>query len=157
MRYLHCDVSDNLICLHDCKSERAYFENGILGFEFSDGFWISPEHPESKLDVLVRTDPSKVEFKLIDGDEYDVTVFVFERNIFKQTVRKEWTVQKLVDSINSGEVTIEFLYQYLDGFSRIAECHLWSRKKPYSRECIMKIVAPEVRYYWNNIIENRVW
>lgn len=156
-RFLHCDTDDELINLHDCKAERAVFGSGVLEFDFGDGFWISPDHSESNLSELVRTDRSKVEFRLIDGDEYDVTVFVFERNIFKQTVRKEWSVQKLVDSINSGEVTIEFLYQYSDGYARIVQCHLWSHKKPYSRECILKIDAPEVRYYWNNIIEDRVW
>lgn len=157
MKFTHCDTNENYISLHDCKAERAYFDNGILGFDFSDGFWITPDHPESNLDVLVRTDASKVEYVLERGEEFDVIVFVFEKNAFKQTVRKEWSVQKLVDSINSGKVTIEFLYQYTDGYTRIAECHLWSRKKPYSRECVLKIDTSKARYYWNNILEDRVW
>ena len=65
MEYIHCDKNDNLISLHDCKAERAWFENGVLGFEFPDGFWITPDHPESDLDVLVRTDASKLEFVII--------------------------------------------------------------------------------------------
>lgn len=155
--FSHCDSNDKYVSLHDCKAERAWFENGILGFEFTDGFWITPDNPESDLDVLVRTDASKIEFVLLDGDEFDVTVFVFEINIFKQTVRKEWSARRLVDSINSGDVTIEFLYQYIDGCSRVVQCHLWSQKKPYSRECILKIDAPEVRYHWNKILKDRIW
>lgn len=80
MNFTHCDHIEQHISLHDCVSERAYFENGNLGFEFNDGFWILPDHPESNFD-----------------------------------------------------------------------------KKPYHKECIIKISAPEVSYYWNNLCENRVW
>lgn len=155
--FSHCDKSDSYISLHDCKAERAWFENGILGFEFSDGFWITPDHPESHLDVLVRTDASKVEFVLLDGDEFDVQIFVVEENLFKQAVTKEWSVHKLVKEINSGKCELEFLYQYVDGCSRIVECDLWSRKKPYCRDFNMKLHLREVRYHWNKILEDRVW
>ena len=157
MEYIHCDKNDNLISLHDCKAERAWFENGILGFEFPDGFWITPDHPESDLDVLVRTDASKLEFVLLDGDEFDAQIFVDEENIFKQTVRKEWSVHKLVKEINSGKLVLEFLYQYIDGCSRIVECDLWSQKRPYCRDCNIKLHLREVRYHWNKILKDRVW
>ena len=106
---------------------------------------------------MIKTDFSRVEYELLDGDEYDVNVFVFEKNILGQTVKKEWSVQKLVDSINNEEVVVEFLYQYVDGMSRIVECWLWSDRKPYSRECVLKISAREVQYHWNRILEDRVW
>ncbi len=157
IKFSHCDKNDNYITLHDCKAKRAYFANGVLDFDFDDGFWISPEHPKSHLSEFVRTDYSRVEYKLLEGDGYDVIVFVYERNLFKKTVRKEWSIQKLIDSINSGECVLEFLYQYIDGDARIVECVLNSGKKPYFRECTMKIYSSEVRYYWNNILEDRVW
>jgi GTP-binding protein len=56
-------AGENFIaCLHDCIAEKAYFKDGVLGFEFSDGFWILPNHPESHLSKTVRTNFSKVEF-----------------------------------------------------------------------------------------------
>ena len=58
MNFSHCDHNENYLTLHDCIAERAYFENGKLGFEFHDGFWVSPNHPESNLSELVRTDRS---------------------------------------------------------------------------------------------------
>ena len=64
MNFSHCDKDEKYLSLHDCVAEQAYFENGKLGFEFNDGFWISPDHPESNLSNLVRTDFSKVEYKL---------------------------------------------------------------------------------------------
>ena len=163
MEFSHCNQDEKHLTLHDCIAERAYFENGKLGFEFSDGFWISPKHPESNLSKLVRTDFSKVEYILENGEDYDVTVFVFKRSScfkrfsYKKAIRIEWTVQELVNKINSGKCKLEFLYQYVDYKSRIIECELKFDKKPYHRECVIKISAPKVSYYWNNLREDRPW
>ena len=59
MNFNHCDTDEEYLTLHDCVAERAYFTNGKLGFEFDDGFWISPDHPESNLSNLVRTDNTR--------------------------------------------------------------------------------------------------
>ena len=87
MNFSHCDHDEQYLTLHDCIAERAYFENGKLGFEFDDGFWVSPDHPKSNLSELVRTDRSKVEYTLEDGEEYDVTVYVFKKLFFKKVYR----------------------------------------------------------------------
>lgn len=157
MKFSHCDHNEKHLTLHDCIAERAYLENGTLGFEFNDGFWVSPDHPESNLSELVRTDFSKVEYTLESSIGCDVVVYVFERTLFKKTVRTEWTVEQLVEKINSGKCRLEFLYQYIDCNCRIVECALRSDKKPYYRECLMWIYAPEVSYYWNNLREDRPW
>ena len=68
MEFSRIDHNENHLSLHDCIAERAYFENGNLGFEFNDGFWISPDHPDSNLSKIVRTDLSKVEYALEDGN-----------------------------------------------------------------------------------------
>ena len=157
MNFSHCDHDEKYLTLHDCIAERAYFENGKLGFEFDDGFWVLPDHPESALSELVRTDRSKVEYTLEDGEDYDVTVYVFKKSFFKKVIRTEWSVQELVNKINTGKCKLEFLYQYIDYNSRIVECEIKFDKKPYRQECIMKISAPEVGYYWNNLREDRPW
>ena len=157
MKFSHCDHNEKYLTLHDCIAERAYFGNGRLGFEFNDGFWISPDHPESNFSNIVRTDLAKVEYTLEDGEDYDVTVYVFKKSLFKKTVRAEWTIKELLNKINSGKYKLEFLYQYLDYRARMVECELHFDKKPYHQECIMKISAPEVCYYWNNLREDRPW
>ena len=157
MVFSHCDRDERYLSLHDCIAERAYFEDGKLGFQFDDGFWVSPDHPENNLSNLVRTDSSKVEYTLENGTSYDVTVYVFKENIFKKTIRIEWTMQELLDNINSGKCELEFLYQYVACASRIVECELKLNKKPYRMECIIKISAPKVSYYWNNLREDCVW
>ena len=157
MNFSHCDKDEKYLTLHDCVAECACFENGKLGFEFNDGFWISPDHPESNLSKMVRTDFAKVEYTLEDGEDSDVTVYVFTRSFGKKTVGREWTVRELVDKINSGKCKLEFLYQYLDYNARMVECELHFDKKPYHKGCIMKISAPETRYYWNNLREECPW
>ena len=157
MSFSHCDHEDQYLSLHDCIAERAYFENGKLGFEFSDGFWVSPDHPESHLSNLVRTDFSKVEYTLEDGGDYDVTVYVFTRSFGEKAVGTEWTVRELVNKINAGECKLEFLYQYLGYNSRRIVCELHFDKEPLRKGCILKISAPEVSYYWNNLREDRPW
>ncbi len=157
MNFSHCDKDEKYLSLHDCVAEQAYFENGKLGFEFNDGFWISPDHPESNLSNLVRTDFSKVEYTLADGRDYNVTVYVFKRSFGKKMTGSEWTLQELVNKINAGKCKLEFLYQYLDYHARMVECVLHFDKKPYHKRCIMKISSPEVSYYWNNLREDRPW
>ncbi len=157
MDFLHCDKDEKHLSLHDCIAEHAYFKNGKLGFEFSDGFWIAPDHPSSNLSNIVRTDFSKAEYTLKDGEFYDVIVYVFKKSFFNKTIRIEYTIQELVEKINSGKCQLEFLYQYIDGDTRIVECQLNSDKKTYPRECIMKISATEVNYYWNNLCEDKTW
>lgn len=157
MKFSHCDNEEKYLSLHDCTAGRAYFENGKLGFEFDDGFWISPEHPESDLSSAVRTDFSKVEYTLEYGEIYDVTVYVFKKTVFNKSVRTELSVEELVELINGGRCRLEFIYQYLDHNSRIIECELRSDKKPYRRECMLKISASEVNYYWNELRPDRPW
>lgn len=36
MNFAHCDKEEKYLTLHDCVAERAYFENGKLGFEFNE-------------------------------------------------------------------------------------------------------------------------
>ena len=157
MQFIHYDHNEQYISLHDCIAEQAYLTEGKLCFTFADGFWISPEHPESDLDKMVRTDFSKVEYTLTDGKEYDVTVYVFQHSFSGEIAGREWELAELIDAINAGTHKLEFLYQYLEYSSRIVECELISVSEPYRQTCILKISAPKVRYYWNNLRADRPW
>ena len=47
MNFSHCDHDEKYLTLHDCIAERAYFENGKLGFEFDDGFGFRQTIPKA--------------------------------------------------------------------------------------------------------------
>ena len=157
MSFAHCDHDETYLSLHDCLAERAYLKDGKLGFELHDGFWILPGHPENRLSQMVRTDASRVEYTLYRGESDDVTVYVFEKTFFKRTLRREWPLEKLIEKINQGQCRIEFLYQYRDPFSVILECELHFRKRPYFRECSLKIFVTQTDYTWNGLREDCPW
>ncbi len=150
--YKHCD-DDRFISLHDCHATEVLYENGILTFVFDDGIWIAKGHPSNVVDKIVRTDVAEVKFCLETGDEYDISLYVFERKL-KNVVRKEWELSKLIKCVNDEKYTLEFLYQYKGFNSMIIECWLWSDKKPYHRECELKLSLTDVKYYWNNLCED---
>ena len=154
--FCHTDTSDELFSLHDCIATGAYLRDGKLGFEFEDGFWVLPEHPESGLESVVRTRASTVEFHLTYGEDSDAQAYVFTDLTSKQSIRTEGSIAKLVNDINNGKCKVEFLYQYLAFGSRIIECEIISGHKPYRRECMLKIDANEVRYLWNDLTD-RAW
>ena len=79
MNFLHCDRDENMFSLHDCITDRVYFQDKELIFDFPDGFGVLPNHPANDIDKVVRTDAAKVTYTLID-DEYDVTLYVFEKS-----------------------------------------------------------------------------
>lgn len=157
MNFSHCDHDEKYLTLHDCKADRAYLRDGKLGFEFDDGFWIMPEHPGSNLPNTVRTDLSKAEYTLADGNVSAASVYVFKRTLFGRVIRTEWTLAELAENINSGKCELEILYQFIDGVNRIVECALRFKKRPYFGECMIKLTVSEVGYYWNDLCEDRVW
>lgn len=154
--YKHCDNESTFISLHDCHATKVFFENGILRFVFQDGIWVSKEHSHNMTGKTVRTDVAEVEFFLEFGDESDITVYVFEKKL-NQTVRAEWELSRLIKSLNDKKYTLEFLYQYKGYNSMIIECWLWSDKKPYHRECELKLSLTDVKYYWNDLCKEREW
>lgn len=157
MDFLHRDCNEEYISLHDCIAECAHFDNGALVFDLNDGFWVLPDHPASDVSEIVRTDFARVEYILEDGAEYDASIYVFTKTFWGKIIRSEWSIQKLIESINSKKYRLEFLYQYLDGNTRIIECELRSCKKPYASECMLKLTLARVEYCWNNLRENRPW
>ena len=108
------------------------------------------------MNKILRTDVAEVEFYLESGDEWDITLYVFEEES-KKTVREEWRLDKLMECINGGKCTLEFLYQYKGYHSMIIECWLWSDKKPYHRECVLKLSLKGVKYCWNDLCQDKEW
>ena len=154
--YKHCDISDKYVSLHDCHASNILYENGVMTFIFPNGIWILKDHPCNELDNTVRTDMAEVKFMLDSRNIDDLTVYVFEEK-FKKTYRQEWQLFKLMEYVNNKNYTIEFLYQYYGYQSMIIECCLWSKKKPYHQECEIKISFQDVKYYWNELCEDKEW
>lgn len=150
----YCENDNRYVSLHDCHATQVLYEKGVLTFVFDEGIWISEEYPHNMFDKIVRTDRAEVKCYLETEDESDVTIYIFKQKMSK-TVREEWKLSKLVECVNNEKYTLEFLYQYKGYNSMIIECCLWSYKKPYDRECQLKLSITEVQYCWNNLCEGR--
>jgi len=151
--YKHCDINDEYISLHDCHATNISYENGIIIFAFPKGIWVINEHPCNELGETVRTGMAEVRLRLDSGIEDDITVYIYEKK-FKKTIREEWSLSKLMKHINDKHCTLEFLYQYKGYHSMIIECWLWSDKKPYHRECELKLSLKDVTYCWNELCDD---
>ena len=153
--YKHYDKDGTAISLHDCRAEKATFENGVLTFCFlTDGFWIGSDHEANLTGEAVRTDASEVQFHLLyEDEEDDFDCYVFDKKSERKAVRKQWTISELVSAINSGKYRLEFLYRYVGGYKeKVFVCELCQKKKPYRRECQLWLSVQDVTYCWNEII-----
>lgn len=143
------------LTLHDCVAEKILYQDGILHFHFADGFWITPSHEENSLDKTVRTSASQVDFCI--DDIKDIDIHVYTRNIFKRTTVEFWDANNLIDAVNSGKCTIEFIYQYRTYFEQMWRCALHFKKRPYYKECQLYIPGANATYRWNNLLPDREW
>lgn len=142
---------NNYISLHDCRATRVAYEGEYLSFVFKDGFWVGEKNSQNPYGKIVSTDQAEVEFHILDED---VTVYVFTEKK-NHTIRKEWTIQDLMKKINNGTCQLEFLYQYKGYQSVIYECELWSKQKPYHKECVLMFRTDENVYKWNEFLAER--
>ena len=156
--FIHNDPDqyhDSELTLHDCIAEKIQHQDGVLRFLFPDGFWITPNHKANNLDKTVKTDASQVEF-LVD-DINDIRIHVYTRTIFKNTKVEFWDAGDLIDAVNCGKCTIEFIYQYRNYFEKMWRCALHFKKKPYYRECQLYIPETRTIFRWNNLLPDHEW
>lgn len=151
--YTHIDTDDSALSLHDCHTDRVQFENGILSFYFPDGFWVTPSHRANNSDETVRTDSSQVDYHIDD----DVSIYVFRQNIFKKTIRTEWTLDELIHLVNNNTFGLEFLYQYKRYSEQLIKCLLHFDRAPYHYECQIEIPTSKVVYRWNSLFSEKTW
>lgn len=157
MDYLHNDRDEQHVSLHDCRANRAELKDGVLSFWFEDGFWVTGSHPGNPTGKTVRTGPARVDYVLRDADGEDVSVEVFTRLRWPHALRTVWELPKLLDAVGKEGWELEFLYQYPGGWDRIVECWLWFPKKPWHRECRLKLDAQQVLYRWNDLCPEQEW
>lgn len=155
--FKHYDTDNSCITLHDCYATNITIEENRISFYFENGFWITPEHKQSKLTDTVRTDSSRVDFYFSKESLDDFLVYVFRKNIFGKTFREIWEIQKLTELVNKKFLNLEFLYQYKRYNEQLFDCWLHFDKSPYHYECQIKIPTTNVIYNWNNLCTDKKW
>ena len=152
------EFHDKCLTLHDCIADKIKYENHALHFYFPDGFWITTKHKSNASGKVLRTDASVVAFSLEDIADIYLRVFTRKRRfLFTKTSVEIWDIERLIDSVNSGKCTIEFVTQYRSYFEQLWHCEIRSHKKPYFRECQLIIPNTNATYFWNNLCLDREW
>ena len=150
------DSHDKVLTLHDCIVENVSYTDGVLRFFLPEGLWIAPTHKENILGKVVKTDAAVVDFRIEDID--DIIVRVFTRNRFTRRTKVEiWEMRDLMESVNSGEYKIEFIYQYRTYFEQMWQCAIRSNVKPYYRECQLHLPDTDAVYRWNDLRPDHEW
>ncbi len=155
--YKFCDTDDTYITLHDCYANNISIAEDKLSFYFENGFWVAPDNKHSELDKTVRTDSSQVDFCFEKENSEEIRIYVFRKTVFGRTIRMQWELPKFIELINNKTLRLEFLYQYKGHNEQLYECWLHFDKSPYYYECLLKLPATRVKYYWNNLCPNKTW
>lgn len=153
--YIHCDRNDSGISLHDCIAEEIRFENGVLSFSFPDGFWITPAHPENETSDAIRTDSSRVDYRIADADADSIGIYVFRQSRFGKTIREDWLPADFIKAVNRGDYRVEFITRYKGYQSVLYKCWLWFDRKPYHRECEITLQTDGASFNWNRLRPDR--
>ena len=159
MNYKHRDADDfrdEKIWLHDCNVDEITFEDGILRFYFSDGFWITPLHGENQWEKPLRTNEAMLE--LADVREDAVTLSVFAPTLFNRRKTACWQLKDLMTFINHDKGSLEFICRRMSSETQqIWECELHSLSKPYLRTCELRLPKTNAAFCWNDILLHREW
>ena len=140
MEYEHVSHDKDRFSLHDCKADHISYEGKKLRFCFPDGIWYMDFG-----DDWPNTGKAAVEFQ-IDGFR-GITFYGFEKQN-GIVVRKEYSVEELMEKVNAGEWQLEFAYRY-DGFEEIFySCWIWREEEPWSFEAQLFIGTKEETLYF---------
>lgn len=157
MEYLHNEHNESHLSLHDCRADRMELKDGVLSFRFPEGFWVSGDHPENPTGKTIRTDAARVDYVLRDAKGTDVSADVFHCLKSPFALRRSYGLPQFMEIVNRDGWELEFLYQYPDYWNRIIEYALCLPKKPYWKECQLKLDVSEVIYRWNSLRPEEEW
>ena len=135
MQYEHSSTNKSDFSLHDCRATSVELINDRLIFRFPDGiffFEYSDDWP--------NTGKAEVEFRV--DSMRGVTFYLFVESD-GQTIRKECTLEQLIDKINTNEWELEFAYRY-DGYEEVLyKCWIWRNHEPWTYECELWVGTKE--------------
>ena len=95
-----------------------------------------------------NTGKAEVEFIIDRMRGVTVYEFIDEKG---QTFRKEYSLEQLLEKINSAKWELEFAYRY-DGYEEILyKCWIWEKSGPGTFECELWIgTKDDVIFRWNS-------
>lgn len=135
MQYEYSSTDKDGFSLHDCRATSAELMDERLLFRFPNGIFY-----EGYSDDWPNTGKAEVEFAI--EPMRGVSVYLFAESEGK-TVRKEYTIEQVIEKVNKHQWEIEFAYRY-DGYEEVLyKCWIWENKGPWTYECELWIGTKE--------------
>jgi len=143
MQYRYSSTDKDRFSLHDCLATAAELNGEHLIFTFPDGIF----YDEYSND-WPNTGKAEVEFIIDRMRGVTVYEFIDEKG---QTFRKEYSLEQLLEKINSAKWELEFAYRY-DGYEEILyKCWIWEKSGQGTFECELWIGTKEdVIFRWDS-------
>ena len=148
--------------LDDCSAEDLRVEDGKLIFDFPDGFWLLPWDERNPFDEVHRSSASRVTMELsTHSPEDDLFIQLFKRHRFFRGCGFETVTcidaNTLIENIHGKKWRLEFIERYTNPINpRTAMYYCAIRSKKYM-ECWIKMDYTQIDYYWDEVLEDRVW
>lgn len=152
--------------LHDCIATEIRQNGSELSLFFPDGFWILADDPQNPYgDTLHRTGPSaavvSMGYPKAEADaENAVSAELFHRYRFcRSAVITTVSLPKtasLIEKVNSGRWSLEFVEKY-PCYDRGYVILCYFRTGKDSRQCYLNLECSKICFYWNEVLEHRIW
>ncbi len=152
--------------LHDCIATEIRQNGSELSLFFPDGFWLLPDDPKNPYgDTLHRTGPSaavvSMGYPKAEADaEKAVRAELFHQHCFCRgigfTTVSFPKINTLIQKINTGRWSLEFVEKYpCYGRGYVVLCYFRTGKD--MRQCYLNLDCRKIRFYWNEVSEDRFW
>ena len=152
--------------LHDCIATEIRQDGSELSLFFPDGFWLLARDPRNPYgDTLHRTGPSAAVVSMgYPEAEADVENAICAELFHQHCICRglEFTtvtypkVSALIEKVNKGRWSLEFKEKY-PCYNRgyVVLCYFRTGKD--FRQCYLNLDCRRICFYWNEVLEDRVW
>ena len=132
------ELTEMKVGLHDCRIDHAEIKDGVVTFDFPDGFFVlNGKEPK-------RTGKAKMTCRLADTDMEKPTVYVYVEKD-GNVVREDWS-ERFFQALNRGEFEFEFVTTF-NSYERVLyKGYIWSDTAPYHSECEIELHTAEIKY-----------
>ncbi len=136
------DLCEMKVGLHDCRTDHAEYKDGVVSFDFPDGFFVMNGGKDH-----TRTGRAKMTCRLIDTDMEGPTIYIYvEKDGI--VVREDWS-DRFFEALNRGEFEFEFVTKFTSYQRVLYKGYIWSGSAPYHRECEIELHTVGIKYAYD--------
>ncbi|MBQ2691919.1 MAG: hypothetical protein IJF53_07160 [Clostridia bacterium] len=132
---------NEMIGLHDCRTNRIRYDDNIMVFEFPNGFYrLSGREAE-------QTGKAEMHCHILDEEIDGITVYIYREEPSGKVVREDWS-DNFMSAVNDGAFEFEFVTSYRSYQHILFKGYVWFDTPPYHMECEAELHTDKIFYSW---------